>query len=336
MNKRKKQKYLWIVLIALVVVCVAAAATLWLQDRQRKIKETQEAVKQMAQNDESDTSDSGSYVTYDGQRYEYNTDLKTILFLGVDKTQEATVSDVPGDGGQSDCIILMVMNTKDKTTTLVEVSRDSMTDIAIYGPFGDYISKTKAQVALQYAYGDGEKRSCQLSKDAVANLMYGIPIRSYISLNISGITSIVDAMGGVEITVPEDYTSIDPAFVQGSTITLNGAQAEKYVRSRDITVLGSNNLRMERQTQFIRAMFTQVGKNGGAAKNYDTLMSAAGPYMTTDMDADSMKALSDYEMNDEIEKVPGEVRAGEAHDEFYVDDDGLYKLILQVFYKATE
>ena len=39
---------------------------------------------------------------------------------------------------------------------------------------------------------------------------------------------------------------------------LDGAQAESYVRYRDTSVSGSNTERMERQMQFISAMFEQL------------------------------------------------------------------------------
>ena len=108
-----------------------------------------------------------------------------------------------------------------------------MADVKIYGIDGDYMATETAQIATQYAYGDGEKRSCQLTREAVSNLLYDIPIHDYLSLNMSGIVPIVDQIGGVTMTVPEDYTAIDPVFVQGSTITLNGELTEKYIRSRD-------------------------------------------------------------------------------------------------------
>lgn len=101
-----------------------------------------------------------------------------------------------------------------------------MADVKIYGLEGDYLSTETAQIATQYAYGDGEMRSCQLSREAVSTLLYDIPINDYLSLNMAGIAPITDQIGGVEITIPEDYTAIDPAFVQGSTIVLNGELSE--------------------------------------------------------------------------------------------------------------
>lgn len=267
-------------------------------------------------------------VIYKGESYVYNKDLKTVLFLGVDKKGDLTGSSIYGRNGQSDCLILLVMNTKDKTTELVEISRDTMTDVDVYSMEGNFLRTITAQIATQYSYGDGEKRSCQFTKNVVSNLMYGIPIQNYVALDISGISAIVDGMGGVKITVPEDYTSVDEAFVKGSEITLNGAQAEKYVRYRDINEFGSNNQRMERQTQFIRAFFPQLK----GQKDYDEILNVAEPYMVTDMDVDTLKSLSEYEMSEDIRKVTGEDKEGEEHDEYYVDDEALYELILDMFY----
>lgn len=267
-------------------------------------------------------------IAYQGETYVYNTDLRTVLFMGVDKRGDLTKKEVYSKNGQTDCLILLVMNKKDKTTEVIEISRDTMTDVDVYSLEGNFIRTIKAQIATQYSYGDGEKRSCQFTKSVVSNLMYGIPIQSYVALDISGISAIVEGMGGVKITVPEDYTSIDPAFIKGQEVILNGAQAEKYVRYRDINEFGSNNQRMERQTQFIRAFFPQLK----GQKDYDEILKVAEPYMATDIDADTLKSLSDYEMNEEIRKVEGEDKEGKEHDEFYVDDKALYELILDTFY----
>lgn len=328
MNKKAK---IAIGIIALLIVAGAAFGIGYLGNRD---KGAVKSGSNMLAEDDSDSNDI-QYVTYDGVKYEYNTDLQSILFLGVDKKEEMKVQENAGRGGQSDCIILFVMNKADKSTTMLQISRNSMVDLELYDISGNYQATEKGQIALQYAYGDGEKKSCQLSKDAVSKLLFDIPIKSYIALNIDGISSINDAIGGVEITVPQDYTGIDPAFVQGSTITLNGEQAEKYVRYRDINVMGSNEGRMERQTQFLNAMMSQA-KSAVADDGYNRLYSAAKPYMVTDMSVDELKALSDYDMSEESLKVPGQETAGAEHDEFYVNDEELQKLILKLFYKPLE
>ena len=104
---------------------------------------------------EPESTDGSSYITYNGKKYKYNSDLRTMLFMGVDKNEVVTVKENTGRSGQSDCLVLLVLDTDKKTTTLLEISRDSMADVKIYGIDGDYMATETAQIATQYAYGDG-------------------------------------------------------------------------------------------------------------------------------------------------------------------------------------
>ena len=45
-----------------------------------------------------------------------------------------------------------------------------------------------------------------------------------------------------------------------------------------------------------------------------------------------MKNLKNYTIHQEIETVPGTAAPGEEHEEFTVDDQALYELILELFY----
>lgn len=329
MNRKKRlNKKQWAAVIV-VVCCVIFVAGFFGYQEYRKGQQ------EIRSNGNIQSIESKNLVSYQGKKYSYNEDLKTILFLGVDKRDEVQVQTYTGRGGQSDCILLLVMNKKEKTTTLLQVSRDSMVDLKIYDSAGEVLTTQRGQLALQYAYGDGAEKSCRLTRDAVSNLLYGIPINGYISLNLDGIVAIVDALGGVDITFKEDYTALDPSWTKGESVTLNGTQAERFVRYRDTKVTGSNNSRMERQSQFLWALFTQMKKEGNATL-YDTLLNAGSPYMVSDLTAEEMKTLSDYQLNETIEKVPGEVQAGEEHDEYIVDDEKLYELLLKVFYKVEK
>lgn len=332
MRKSKRNTRILIAVLAVIAVITAAAA-IHIAIQNHKLKEQS---KQQYNKDNTESGDS-SYITYKDKKYRYNTNLRTLLFLGVDKNEEVSVKEVTGRSGQSDCLILLVLDQEKKTTTLLEISRDSMTDVKIYGIDGDYLTTEKAQIATQYAYGEGEKRSCMLAKNAVSNLLYDIPVHDYLALNMAGIAPIVDSIGGVEITVTQDYTEIDPAFTEGSTITLNGEQAEKYVRSRDITVTGSNNSRMERQTQFIQALLSKVQESEDQGDSMlQSFWTAGESYMTTNLDTNVVEKISSYIIEPEILSVPGKVVAGEEHDEFYVDDDELQKMIVDVFYEEVQ
>lgn len=323
---KKKQR---IVIVSAVFCVVAIVSGLLLRSFLQK-----EALEEDVQLEEEAGFET---ITYQGQKYRYNTALKTILFMGVDNTEAVEVKDYAGRGGQADVLMLFILDTEQKTIQTLQISRDSMIDVDVYDMAGEQIATDQAQIATQYAYGDGAKKSCLLTKEKVSELLYGIPVQSFFSLNIDGIAVVSDAIGGIEITVPEDYTEIDPSFRKGETILLKGSLAEKYVRYRDTTVTGSNNERMERQRQVIEAAAVQLPERLKQDPNlYKRLLKDADPYMVTDLSAGEVDKLTTYESQPNIVKVPGEVIAGEKHDEYHVDDEKLYDLLVKLFYKKVE
>lgn len=319
---KKKQK---VVLISgVILLLVIIMGIVFCQDKQT------EEIPDVEQEEEAGFET----ITYKGERYKYNTDLKTILFMGVDKTEKVKEQEYAGRGGQSDVLMLFVLDTNKQQTQILQISRDSMAQVDVYDMDGEYLTTDTMQIATQYAYGDGAKKSCLLTKETVSELLYGIPIQSYISLNIDGIAVISETMGGIRITVPEDYTWIDPSFEKGAEVVLKGAQAEAYVRSRDTSVTGSNNNRMERQNQVVEAVAVQLPERAKEDPNlYMKLFSSAEQYMVSDLSTSELEKLSTYESYLEIEQVPGEVKAGDLHDEFYVNDEELYDLLIKLFYK---
>ena len=82
-------------------------------------------------------------VKYNGEKYKYNSDIRTVLFLGVDKSETVSLENQPGKGGQADTILLLVLNDNKKTAQILEISRDTMTDIDIYD-----ISKNSARAKV--------------------------------------------------------------------------------------------------------------------------------------------------------------------------------------------
>lgn len=98
-----------------------------------------------------------------------------------------------------------------------------MIDISVYDASGSFLAKSKAQIALQYAYGNSTRKSSQLMKNTVSDLFYGIPVNGVITLDIEGLFKIVDAVGGVRIVVPDDYSVIDPAFTTGTEVVMDGS-----------------------------------------------------------------------------------------------------------------
>ena len=61
------------------------------------------------------------------------------------------------------------------------------------------------------------------------------------------------AVGGVEVTLNEDFSAADPEMTKGKTLTLNDKQAEIFVRGRMEVGDGTNEARMARQQQYMNA-----------------------------------------------------------------------------------
>ena len=319
-NKNRRMVLLGLVCILLIG---SVGYTLWEDKRQKK--EAENAARQ----DDQDT-----YIYYEGKKYKPDPNKKAVLFMGVDKTAETELNSEAGNAGQTDSLNLLMLDTETKEAQILQISRDTMVDIDVYGSANEKIMTAQGQIALQYAYGDGKKRSCRLTTGKVSELLYGMKIQSYVSLTLDGITAAADAIGGVKLTVPEDYTSIDPLFEEGKEIILAGELAEKYVRSRDTETLDSNNQRMERQAQFMSALIAQMQSNIGqeqAVSLYQTME----PYMVTNMTGEEMLELAEYHYLEKIETLPGEIIEKDGHAQYIADNEKLRGIIVKTFYKSV-
>ena len=280
-----------------------------------------------------ETSNSDKIVV-DGVEYRPNTNLQTILFMGIDKQAKGVDGSRPGENGQSDSLNLLIVDRETKQAKILQINRDSMVDVEVYSVDGVKVRTEPMQIALQYAYGDGEEQSCRLTAERVSELLYGVDVQSYLSLTLEGMSEIADAIGGVQMTISEDYTAIDPAFVKGATITMDGKLVEKYVRTRDIDELDSNLDRMKRQQQFMNALIQKIQGMEGQAQ-YMSLYQKMEPYMVTNMTAEEMLALKEYHIDDQTMEVPGEVIYKDGHAQYIVDNESLQKNVLKIFYKSN-
>lgn len=284
-------------------------------------------------------------IKYKGQKYKYKEDMINLLFLGTDTSgtadsQENTeTAQTSESAGQADTIILAAMDSKEKKITLIPVNRDTYTDIAIYGTDGKFIGKQKEQIALSYAYGDGREQSAELTTEAVSNLFYGLPIQGYFAINTSAITVINDMIGGVELSLLDDFTSVDPSYTKGTTVRLQGSFAESYLRSRMGVGDGTNTSRMARQQQYLTALASQTL---GAVRSDLTLplsiYQTISEYMVTDITADEVTYLASQAAGYSLEgnfirNIEGESEEGDVYMEFYVDEKAFYELILEIFYE---
>lgn len=272
-------------------------------------------------------------ITYKGKDYIYNQNLSVYYLMGIDKDEKVEKAPDYLSGGQSDANFLLVADKTTKQLSVFAINRNAMTEVEIYGITGDYLGTETRQLTIQHAYGDGMKLSCNLSVEAVEKLFYNIPISGYMAINMGAIPAINDAAGGVEVTVLPGTENL----TEGETVTLNGEQAYWYVRYRDCGEFDSASMRLERQEQYVSAYLQKLKEdssvNVGAAMS---LYQAIKDYLVTDVDFEKLVTeLLQYDYNPErMYSVPGETKMSDSteFEEFYVDEDAFYDLIIQVFY----
>lgn len=283
------------------------------------------------------------WIKHDGIIYDYNDDIMTFLVMGIDK-KDKEVTPVYGEinGGQADALFLLVFNPHDKTTTVIGINRNTMTDVEMYDEYGNFVNTIKAQIAIQHGFGDGVEGSCELQKRAVSNLFYQLPIHGYAAINMSAIGTINDAVGGVDVTPSFDFSSGKYSFKAGEETHLEGDSAFAFLQNRDMSQIGSADKRLARQKLYLTAFIKKIKEKTMSQPTLAVdIYKAISKQMVTDVSADQLSYIAStvagYEFNeDSLKLLKGETRLGEKYEEFYPDQDALYDLFLETFYEKVD
>lgn len=276
-------------------------------------------------------------VTFNNQKYRYNNNIRTYLFMGIDTDEPVHKAKDGISGGQADALFLLVADKEAKKLSVISIHRNLMTTVQVYNEEGENIGHEKLQICLQHGYGDGERLSCQRTADCVSNLFYNLPIHGYLSLNMGGIGLLNDALGGVKLDVMQDIENQERNvhLTAGETKVLSGDEAYVYVRSRDVTEFDSASDRLARQEQYLNHMIPVMLKKIRSASSAVSVYGKAEDYIYSNIDfarlADEFSEMT-YDSSEGIQDIPGEVVMGNQFEEFYADEAALYKLILDVFY----
>ena len=278
---------------------------------------------------------------FEGVHYRYNKDIMTFLFLGIDKMGEVAPVESGIDGGQSDAIFLLVLDPHAKEMTVIGVPRDTMAQIEMYGNTGGYLGPVKAQLALQHGYGDGGKVSCERSRDAVSELFYGLPIHGYCAINMGAIPLLNDAVGGIDVVALNSQDVNGFRMEEGQELHLEGMDAYHYLHDRDIHDRNTAGKRLQRQKQYLEAYAAAAMEELKADPTFAvSLYGTLSRYMVTDISLDEVGYLATqvpgYSFSGgRMHVLEGETRIGEKYEEFHVDEDALYRLVLDVFYEEV-
>jgi len=327
-NKRKRYfRYISIVLAVLFLVSAALVALdIW--------------EKKHFLFPEKEFNASDAIVEYNDKEYERKDNVETLLILGLDKYEGTGIEESYNNDKQADFMLLLIFDNDQKTVEALHINRDTMAEMNILGVAGDVVNTITKQIALSHTYGNGKEVSCRNSADAVSKLLMGVKIDHYISVTLDAVPTVADLVGGVEVTVLDDFAGIDDTIIKGQNVTLTGQHALTYVRTRFGLEDSSNAARMKRQSQFMKALYAKFNE---CAKNDVGFVANAvlktSEFVVSDRNSSQLQTLiekaSSYQFG-EIRNLEGETTIGGSHIEFYPTEDSIKSNVVDLFYNVKE
>lgn len=282
--------------------------------------------------DDADHSEDGRTIKYNGHTYEFNKNIATILFMGIDNTY---LNDNDYTTGQADALYLFTYDTVTGKIRVLCLNRDSMTDISRYDKDGNYYDTYNTQLCLAYSYGDGFKLSAENQVTAVERFLYNVPINAYYGIDLSAIKVLNDDIGGVTLTPEYTFKS----FTKGQEITIKGDMAEEFVRYRDYTLLDDNLRRMSCQRLYINSFASQTVE--AIKKDFSLplkLYENTKEYTVTNISPSELAYLGTTFARNysglELITTKGTYKMvdGDNSAQFHVDKEDLFKKVLDIFY----
>ncbi|WP_308282766.1 LCP family protein [Pseudonocardia nigra] len=178
------------------------------------------------------------------------------LIVGSDSranlTPEQRAEYATGDPESELTDTIMLLHTGSGPTTLVSIPRDSMVSIPGHG---------RHKINSAYARGGGADGGGPELLVRTVEGATGLHIDHYVEIGFLGIVSVVDAVGGVDMCIPEAIEDPKAALdIEAGCQTLDEATALGYVRTRATAT--SDFGRVERQRAFISALLDKVTSPG--------------------------------------------------------------------------
>jgi polyisoprenyl-teichoic acid--peptidoglycan teichoic acid transferase len=201
--------------------------------------------------------------------------------------------------GLTDTMLLLRFSPEDKKFTLLSIPRDTRTYIPEHGI-------TKINEAN--AFGGPA-----LTAKSVSELLGGVGIDRYVTINVQGVQALVDALGGVTVHVPKDMKYQDDSQrlyinLKAGRQHLNGEKALQLLRFRQDE--NGDIGRIQRQQMVIRALMEQA-LNPATVARLPKLLPVIQSHIDTNLTVDEIMALTGFatqvnRSNTKMLTVPGE------------------------------
>ena len=324
MSKRKNAKkiaYMCVVLILVLVMLYSGLQIL-------------ESTVFSSGNTQDDTFVSKTIVR-NGVEYFPRQDITVVMVLGIDRYGVAEASGSYNNTGDADMVMLVIFDETNEQCDILYLNRDTMVDMPVLGIGGKQAGTYYGQLALSHTFGSGLKDSCENVKKTLEAFLPGLSIDYYVSMRMDAISILNDSVGGVTVTVVDDFSDVDPTITLGE-FTLWGEQAIHYVQTRKDIGDQKNVTRMERQREYVRSFLESFRECSEADAGFLlNTYEEVSPYIVTDCSANTLTAImsrfSNYTLG-ELVTPEGDNVIGETYYEFYADEEALDELILRLLY----
>jgi len=211
-----------------------------------------------------------------------------LLLLGIDRR------DGTDWAYRTDTILIVTVDPDGGVTSMLSIPRDLQVAIPGYG-------EERINTANVFGYQqEGSDAGPALLKATIEG-NFGIPIDGYLMIDFDAFVQIVDALGGIDIDVPETlhdtrYPDPRPEDPYGFKTVhfdagwqhMDGARAIEYARSRMST---TDFDRAKRQQMILLAIRKKAVSPGGIAR-WPTAAAAAMAGVKTDLDVGNLLGLA--------------------------------------------
>ena len=192
------------------------------------------------------------------------------------------------ENGRSDVIMVATINPKTSTILLTSVPRD------FYVTTACDVADGCIQGALDKITHTGI-HGTNTTKRTVEQLL-GIEINYTFKVGFDTVTDLVDALGGVDVTVAPGYAYSNSAITIHEGVNhLNGTQALEYARERYAYTEGDRQ-RTKNQQQVLMGIVNEATKPSVITK-YASIMDAMANTFSTTMSNEEISDLIKYQIN---------------------------------------
>lgn len=281
-------------------------------------------------------------VYLNSELYGFDHRVETFLFIGTDASGSG--NDDPEDyhGPMADFLLLMVLDHTNNSIGYIQIDRNTVTDVNELDSAGNVINTRELQICTAHWYGRSPEMCAENTVVAVKKYLGELEnIDGYYVINMKDIGTLNHAVGGVEVTIDDDLDSVDPELSKGSTLVLDDAQAEKFLRARMNVGQERNAERMVRQHQYMSSFFSKVRTKTMENPKFGLeLWNMLKEIAVTNMNGNDFSRIAQKLLKGEnkgIHTIQGEtvmgyiLEDGVEHEEFYPDESSKCEEMVEMF-----